>query len=109
MPVLAFSDASGVTEERVASLIIDEMVQKVDETRQEIRSTLNGLEALNTRFNRAASMTQHEADAEFANMDAQCRRLLELRQSLQVRVDVLLSQQRVHAASVAVQPQPKVA
>lgn len=109
MPVLAFSDASGVTEERVAALIINEMVQRVDEMRAEFRSTLNGLEALNTRFNRAASMTQPEADSEFANMDAQCQRLLELRQSLQVRVDVLLSQQRVHAATVAAHTQTKVA
>ena len=109
MPVVAFSSASGVTEERVAGLILDEMIDKVDETRKEIRSTLNGLEALNTRFNRAASMTQHEADTEFANLDAQLRRLLELRQSLQVRVDCLLSQQRIHAAGYAAHTQTKVA
>lgn len=109
MPVLAFSDASGVTEQRVAELIVDEMVHKVDEVRSEFRSTINGLEALNTRFNRAASLTQHEADAEFASMDAQLRRLLELRQSLQVRVDVLLSQQRVNAATTAAHPEQKVA
>lgn len=101
MNVIAFSGASGVTEERVASLIVTEMISKVDEIRREFRSTLNGLEALNTRFNRAASMTQPEADNEFRNLDAQLQRLLTLRQSLQVRVDVLLSQQRVIAAPAA--------
>jgi len=109
MPVLAFSDASGVTEERVAALIIDEMVNKVDEVRNEFRSTLNGLEALNTRFNRAASMTQPEADNEFRNLQDQMQRLLILGSSLQIRVDVLLTQQRVHAATTAAHPQTKVA
>lgn len=108
MPVVAFPVASGLTEQDVVSAVLALTQDRVDETRREIRSTLNGLEAINTRFNRLAGMTQPEADAEFGNLDAQITRLMQLRHTLQARVEAHLSQQRI-AASVAAQPQTKVA
>lgn len=98
--VVAFPTASGVTEGEVTAAVMDLMTEKVGETRREMRSAINGLEAITARFAGVDGMTQHEADTEFANLDAQLQRLLTLRHTLQARVDAHLSQQRI-AASVA--------
>lgn len=108
MGVVAFPNASGLTERDVTAAVMDLMTEKVMETRREMRSAINGLEAITARFAGVPFMTQHEADHEFANLDAQLQRLLSLRHTLQARVDAHLSQQRI-AASVADHTQTKVA
>ncbi|WP_353265848.1 hypothetical protein [Gemmatimonas sp.] len=106
--VIAFNGASGVTEAEATTAVMDLMTEKVHEIRREFRSAVNGLEAITARFANVNGMMQHEADTEFRNLDAQLQQLLTLRQSLQVRVDAHLSQQRI-AASVAAHIQQQVA
>jgi hypothetical protein len=108
MGVVAFPTSSGVTDAEVTAAVMDLMTEKVSETRREMRSAINGLEAITARFAGVDGMTQHEADTEFANLDAQIQHLMTLRYALQNRVDAHLSQQRI-AADVAAHIQPKVA
>jgi hypothetical protein len=90
------------------ALVMGLLTSKVQETCLEMSSAANGLQAITARLLDLKCKTQHEADHEFANLDAQLQRLLSLRHTLQARVDAHLSQQRI-AASVADHTQTKVA
>ncbi len=99
---------SVVSASEAEALVMRLLTSKVNETCLEMSSAANGLRAITARLVDLECKTQHEADTEFANMDAQLNRLLTLRYTLQARVDAHLSQQRI-AASVADHTQTKVA
>jgi ElaB/YqjD/DUF883 family membrane-anchored ribosome-binding protein len=99
---------SVVTASEAEAMVMGLLTSKVNETRDAIASTTNGIRPINARFEQLTGMTQAEADNEFANLDAQIQHLMTLRYALQNRVDAHLSQQRI-AASVAAHIQTKVA
>lgn len=107
MTTFAFP-TSVVAPSEAEALVMGLLTSKVRETCLEMSSAANGLQAITARLVDINGKTQHEADTEFANLDAQLNRLLTLRHMLQTRVDAHLSQQRI-AASVAAHPQTKVA
>ena len=100
--------SSVVTASEAEQLVMGLLTGKVQETCLEMSSAANGLQAITARLLDINGKSQHEADTEFANLDAQLSRLLALRHTLQNRVDAHLSQQRI-AADVAAHIQPKVA
>lgn len=107
MTTFAFP-TSVVSASEAEALVTGLLTSKVQETCLEMSSAANGLQAITARFVDLTDMTQHVADNEFANLDAQLQRLLTLRHTLQTRVDAHLSHQRI-AASVAAHSQTKVA
>lgn len=107
MTTFAFP-TSVVSASEAEALVMGLLTSKVQETCLEMSSAANGLQAITARLINITGTTQHEADNEFANMDAQLQRLLSLRHTLQTRVDAHLSQQRI-AADVAAHPEQKVA
>jgi hypothetical protein len=99
---------SVVTASEAEAMVMGLLTSKVQETCLEMSSAANGLQAITARLLDINGKSQHEADTEFANLDAQLNRLLALRHTLQNRVDAHLSQQRI-AADVAAHIQTKVA
>lgn len=99
---------SVVSASEAEALVMLLLTSKAQETCLEMSSVANGLQAITARLLDLRGKTQHEADTEVANLDAQLNRLLSLRHTLQTRVDAHLSQQRI-AADVAVHTQTKVA
>ena len=89
-------------------MVMGLITSKVTETRDAIACTTNGIRAINARFEHLTGMTQHDADAEFANLDQQIEHLMKLRYALQNSVDAHLSQQRI-AADVAAHIHQQVA
>ncbi len=99
---------SVVTASEAEAMVMGLLTSKVQETCLEMSSAANGLQAITARLLDSNGKSQHEADTEFANLDAQLNRLLALRHTLQNRVDAHLSQQRI-AADVAAHIQTQVA
>jgi hypothetical protein len=97
-----------VTASEAEAMVMGLLTSKVQETCLEMSSAANGLQAITARLLDSNGKSQHEADTEFANLDAQLNRLLALRHTLQNRVDAHLSQQRI-AADVAAHIQTQVA
>lgn len=106
-PVVSYPADSGVDERQVIDAVLELTQQRVDDVRDDIGTAITNASALVLRFSGLRGMKQHDADALFGRLDTHLGALLQLRQTLQARVDAHLSQQRIAAAIYAEAPQPQ--
>ncbi|MCO4101084.1 MAG: hypothetical protein HEQ38_17155 [Gemmatimonas sp.] len=92
--VIVIPQRSGVSERDANLMLLHAIEDRAREMAKEIGFSASGLSALASRFGQLHEMDEAAAAREFVNMDAQIARLMELRTSLQYRVEAYHVQER---------------
>ena len=94
MGVIVIPQRSGVSERDANLMLLRAIGERAQGVAKEIGLSASGLQALVSRFGQLHDMDEAAAAREFVNLDAQIARLMELRTSLQYRVEAYHTQER---------------